>query len=315
MKTACTLRRFARHGLLLIAGAALANSAWAALLEVGPGRTYTTISQAARAAQDGDTVEVQAGIYRGDVAVWTQRDLVIRAVGGRVQLIANGAYVERKGIWVVRGGPIRVEGFDFSGARVPDRNGAGIRFESGQLQIVDCRFYDNENGILTGADPNAELSIERSLFKSNGAGDGFTHNLYVGRIGKLTMTDSTSTDARVGHLLKSRAAINEIHRNQLLNSDAGSASYELEFASGGVAHVSDNVIRQGAATQNPVMVSYGAEGYVWPRNELTMEGNTLIDDKPSGGVYLRAAPGKRTVVLRDNRLEGKSTTRAKALAY
>lgn len=292
-----------------------ACSAWAARLEVGPGRTYTTIAQASRAARDGDTVEVQAGDYRGDVAVWTQRNLTLRAVGGRARLIANGAAAEQKGIWVVRGDNIRIDGFDFSGARVADRNGAGIRFETGRLTVVNSSFVDNENGILTNNDGQSELVIERSAFRLNGAGDGFSHNLYAGRIAKLTVTDSTFTDARVGHLLKSRAAVSEIHRNRFINTDTGTASYELEFPNGGVARVTLNIIRQGPRTENPTMVSYGAEGYPWPSNQLVLQDNTLIDDLPSGGTYLRVAPGSRTVVLGGNRLAGVSSTRAPTITY
>lgn len=286
-----------------------------AVHEVGPGRSFTTIAQAARAARDGDTVLVQAGDYRADVAVWAQRQLTLRAVGGRVRLLADGASAEKKAIWVVRGGDIRIEGFDFEGTRVPNRNGAGIRFESGRLRAVDCRFTDNENGILTAGDDQAELALERCVFRDNGHGDGYSHNLYVGRIGLLTVTDSAFHDARGGHLLKSRAARNEIHRNQLTDSDAGRASYELEFPNGGLARVSHNRLRQGPGTTNPIMVSYGVEGYGWPDNELVMHDNVLVDDLPAGGTWLRVSPGERRVVLRDNRLEGASGTRARELTY
>lgn len=283
--------------------------------EVGPGRRFATIAEAARVARDGDTVEVQAGEYRADVTIWAQRQLLLRAVGGRVRLLADGASAEGKGIWVVRGGDIRVEGFDFEGARAAARNGAGIRFEKGRLAVVDCRFRDNENGILTASDRAAELVVERSLFQGNGSGDGQSHNLYVGRIAALTVTDSAFHDARGGHLLKSRAARSEIHRNQLTDSDAGQSSYELELPNGGLANVTHNRLRQGPATTNSAMVSYGAEGYPWPENRLVLHDNLLIDDRPAGGIYLRVAPGERQVELQGNRLEGASRTRARELAY
>ena len=58
------------------------------------------------------------------------------------------------------------------GARVRGRNGAGIRLEKGRLEVARCHFEDNENGILTSNDPNVELSVDRSSFVDNGAGDG-----------------------------------------------------------------------------------------------------------------------------------------------
>ena len=127
-----------------------------------------------------------------------------------MRLLTQGAAGEGKAIWVVRGGVMAVQGFDFVGAKVADKNGAGIRFEKGQLSIKDCTFTDNENGILTSSDKDAVLLIENSEFGNNGFGDGYSHNLYVGAIKKLTVTGSYFHHAKVGHLLKSRAAENHI---------------------------------------------------------------------------------------------------------
>jgi len=190
----------------------------------------------------------------------------------------------------VRGGAMAVQGFDFVGAKVADKNGAGIRFEKGQLSIKDCTFTDNENGILTSGDKDAELLIENSEFGNNGFGDGFSHNLYVGAIKKLTVTGSYFHHAKVGHLLKSRAAENHIFYNRLTDETGGRASYELEFPNGGLAYVVGNHIQQGSQTENPTMISFGAEGYKWPHNELYLVGNTLADDRPSNGKWLAVKP-------------------------
>ena len=153
----------------------------------------------------------------------------MRAKNGRARLIAQGASAESKGIWVVRGGKVTVEGFDFVGAAVPDRNGAGIRFEKGNLRVENCRFLENENGILTGGDVDSTLEILSSEFGNNGSGDGQSHNLYVGAIGTLKVTGSYFHHAKVGHLLKSRAAKNLIFYNRLTDETGGTASYERTF--------------------------------------------------------------------------------------
>lgn len=99
-----------------------------------------------------------------------------------------------------------LQNLDFTGARVPDRNGAGIRLEpKGQLTVAQCRFHHNPTGILTANDPNGELHVVDSEFADNGATAGLSHNLYVGSIGKLTVTGSYFARARVGHPLKTRA--------------------------------------------------------------------------------------------------------------
>jgi hypothetical protein len=130
---------------------------------------------AARIASDGDIVEVEPGDYRRDTAVWIQRDFVIRGIGGRPRLMAEGASAEGKAIFVVRGGRVRIENLGFFGARVRDRNGAGIRLERGRLEIAGCHFEDNENGVLSGNEGGTELAIDRCRFVGNGAGDGLSH--------------------------------------------------------------------------------------------------------------------------------------------
>ena len=274
------------------------------VLRVGPRQTLKSISEAARLAHDGDTVEIEAGDYAGDVATWKQDDLILRAVGGRVRLNAHGAAAEGKAIWVIKGDRATVEGIDFSGTRVPHRNGAGIRHEGGSLTVRNCRFIDNENGILTYNNNASELRIENSEFGRNGAGDGQSHNLYVGEIRQLTVIGSYFHHARVGHLLKSRAQRNDVMYNRLTDEIGGSASYELEFPGGGLAYVIGNIIEQGPQTQNSKIISYGAEGYRWQQNEIYLVNNTIVDDRPREGVFLHVARGASRIVAINNLLVG-----------
>lgn len=274
---------------------------------VGPSHNIKSLAVAATFAREGEVFEVDAGDYLGDVAVWTKDNITLRAVGGRVRLVASGMAAEGKGIWVARGGRLSVSGFDFSGAKVADRNGAGIRLEKGQLTVIDCGFTDCQNGILTGGGANTELEIINSEFGHNGHGDGQSHNLYVGDIDRLSVTGSYFHHAKVGHLLKSRAAVNHIFYNRLTDETGGTASYELEFPSGGIAYVVGNIIQQGSQTQNPHLISYAAEGYKWPKNELYLVNNTLIDNRSHGGVFLRVKPGNTVVKAINNLLVGKGT--------
>ncbi|GAA5184261.1 hypothetical protein GCM10025771_37890 [Niveibacterium umoris] len=264
---------------------------FAEVLRVGPSEPIHTIAEAARAAKDGDVVEIAAGDYRGDVAGWTQKTLTIRGIGGMPRLFADGASAEGKGIFVVRGERIRIENLEFRGAKVPSRNGAGIRLEAGKLAVVGCRFLDNENGILTANKEQIELDVERSEFGNNGAGDGQSHNLYAGAIALLKVTGSYFHHAQVGHLLKSRARESTVMYNRLTDEAEGRASYELEFPSGGVAVVVGNIVEQAATTENETMVSIGAEGLKWPRNAIYLAHNTFVNDLHQGARLLFAREG------------------------
>jgi hypothetical protein len=228
--------------------------------------------------------------------------LTIRGVGGNARIFADGQSAEGKAIWVIRDGVFFIKNIDFIGARVSDHNGAGIRFEKGNLHIQNCLFYGNENGLLaTGGD--AELTIEGSEFAYNGSGDGQTHNLYVGELRSLNVTGSYFHHANVGHLLKSRASYNYIAYNRLTDED-GRASYELEFPNGGIAYVIGNIIQQSRLTENSTLISYGAEKYHWPNNRLYLASNSLINDLPYGGSFLRVYPGAQQVISINNQMIG-----------
>lgn len=293
-----------RRHLLLAAGALPWAVGAAPVLRVGLTRPIKSLAAAARQARDGDVIEVDAGDYTADVAAWPQHDLTLRAVGGRVRVIGAGAQVQGKGLFVTTGRNQRIEGFDFIGATVPDRNGAGIRLEAGSLTLVDCGFRDNENGLLTANDERIELDIIDCDFGPILPREGRTHNLYAGAIGRLAVSGSYFHHGLHGHLLKSRAARNHILYNRLSDEIGGRASYELEFPNGGVAVVMGNLIAQSSTTENPHLISFGAEGATWARQALYLVHNTLVDQLPAGGVWLRVSPPQTDVVLANNLLVG-----------
>lgn len=271
---------------------------------VGPTRKITSLSLAAATAPDGAVIEVDPADYLADVAVWNQKALVIRGTGPGVRLLAGGRSAEGKAIWVIRRGNFVVEQISFVGARVADRNGAGIRLEGGQLTVRHCLFYDNENGILTNGGDDIGLVVENSEFAYSGAGDGQSHGIYVGAIGSFRLSGSYFHHANVGHLVKSRARVNRIEYNRFTDETGGQASYELEFPNGGQTEVVGNIVQQGSGTRNSVMVSFGAEGYRWPVNRLAMAHNTLVNDRRYGGTFVRVSPGAQAVVLRNNLMVG-----------
>jgi hypothetical protein len=263
---------------------ALASTTW----RVGPGEALTRVADALQQAQDCDTIAVLPGTYRGDVAVIRQRRLHIVGLGERPVLHADGQHAEGKAIWVVRDGEITVENIAFRGARVPDHNGAGIRFERGHLVLRDCAFHDNQNGVLTGNHGDAMLDIDRCHFSAAPVNPGaLPHLLYVGRIARLRLRDSVLAQGRIGHLLKSRAREAVITGNRFDDGRTGQASYEVDLPNGGQVLLEGNTLVQSPLTENPVMLSYGAEGQPWPDSQLTVRGNTFINRRAQGGVFVR----------------------------
>ncbi|MCL4748165.1 MAG: hypothetical protein KJZ83_22550 [Burkholderiaceae bacterium] len=276
----------------------------ARLLRVGPTREHAVPSQAARAARSGDTIEIDSGDYIGDTAVWGQARLTIRGVGGAVRLFADGQAAEGKAIWVVRQGRFDIEGLEFHGARVPNRNGAGIRFEGGHLRVRRCRFIDNENGILTGNDGVSELELERCEFAGQTpTGEGFTHNLYVGRIARFEMRACWSHHANAGHLVKTRARQSYLYCNRLADETAGRASYELDCPNGGLVVALGNLFAQEPGNRNHTLLSFGAEGYHWSLNQLVLGHNTFANRGPIA-VFVHDYPGSAAAIVENNLFAG-----------
>jgi hypothetical protein len=290
-----------RQSAALLAGllawpAARAAAAPARTLRLATGESLQALVDR---AHDGDVVEIGPGDHAGLTAVVHQRRLTLRGVGARPPVLhAAGRHAEGKAILVLRDGDFTIEHLAFRGARVPDGNGAGIRFERGRLRLRGCHFHDNEMGLLTGNHAGSELRVEACAFGDAPRHGTVNHHLlYVGRIARFELLGSCFGNGWRGHLVKSRALVNEVRYNRLVDGDRGEggASYELEFPDGGLATVVGNLIVQGPQTQNDALVAFGAEAA--PDDErahaLVMVHNTLVN---------RAAQAARFLQLHAQRL-------------
>ncbi|MDR1938454.1 MAG: hypothetical protein LBQ73_08160 [Tannerellaceae bacterium] len=263
----------------------------AVVLQVGADKPFKTVKEAAAAAGNNTVIEIDAGTYRGDVVSWTQDSLVIRSSGGEVILDADGKNIKGVGIWEMNGGTVCVEGITFVNAKVADRNGAGIRLTKGNLTVVNCHFLRNETGILTANTNTITLTVKDCEFGYNGYGDGYSHNLYAGYIGSLYVSGSHFHHANVGHLLKSRAALNQIYYNLIADGNgAGSkASYEIDIPSGGQAVIVGNIIQKSSTPENPYVISFAKESSDhYPNNQIYLCYNTILGSRTAGDRVLNA---------------------------
>ncbi|MCE5279539.1 MAG: right-handed parallel beta-helix repeat-containing protein [Planctomycetaceae bacterium] len=264
-------------------------------LKVGPGQKYAKPSSAIAAAYKGDIVEIAPGTYENDWCYVRRDRLTLRGLvddqGRKPLLKSSGSINNGKAIWVISGHNVTVENVDFTGARVKDHNGAGIRAEGRNLTVRGCKFSDCENGVLGGGkDPRSEMLIEHCEFAGCGL-RGQSHNLYISAIGKLTFRFNYTHHAKEGHLLKSRARVNHILYNRIAEEETGSGSYEINLPNGGNAVILGNVIQQGAKTQNSAIFAYGEEGMKYSDNSVYVVNNTFINDLGKG-VFVHIRPGK-----------------------
>ena len=289
---------FAVVGALVVAPRANAS-----ILTVGPGKMYKTVASAVAAARDGDVVRVQAGTYTNDFA-YVNKQISIVGVGGMARMVATQLIPNGKAIFVTSNN-ITLDHIEFAGARVADANGAGIRYEGGNLVIRRCYFHDNENGILANPVETGSIVIGSSEFASNGRGDGYTHGVYVNRIASLRVLNSYFHNTKVGHHIKSRALQTTIRGNRIDDGINGTASYNIDLPNGGVSVVADNNIVQRATSQNPALIHFGGEGAPYAGSSLRVANNTLQNFRSSATGVLNHT--SITVTINGNKLYGLPT--------
>ena len=228
---------------------------------VGPDQKFKRPSDLEKIAGDGDTIEIEAGTYNNDYAEWEQSNLTLKGIGkGHAHLASTGEIPNGKAIWIMKGDNVTVENIEFSGAKVDDRNGAGIRFEGGKLTIRHSYFHDNEFGILSDNRGRADITIENSEFFHQTREDTYAHNIYIGVSKKFRLTGSYIHGADGGHQVKSRAYENYIAYNRIEDGKDGNGSYAIDLSNCGESYVIGNVIQQGRNSENYTGIAYGAEG-------------------------------------------------------
>ncbi len=283
-----------------------------ATLTVGTGSQYEfhTIAAAVAASSDGDVVLVAAGTYTNDFLDFTD-SITLQAVGGLVVINATVPPPDAKAIITegAVGANVTVSGFELNGAAVSDANGgngAGIRYQGGNLTLFDDGIHNNQNGILAGA-PVAgagTISINTCEFAGNGSGTGATHNIYIGDIGLLQITNSYIHGAVVGHEIKSRAENTIITNNRIDDGPTGTASYSIDLPNGGNATITGNVIEQGPLSQNPAIIAYGEEGSLHAGTSVTVAGNTILNDLNKSDVSAVWNTTTANIMFSDNQVYG-----------
>jgi len=239
------------------------------------GREFRNVQAAVDAIGEGrGTVLLAPGRYR-QCAVQTAGVVTFRSAEPG-QAVFDGATCEGKAALVLRGRGATVDGIVFQNMRVPDLNGAGIRLERGDLDIVNSMFRNSEQGILTADDPSSAIRIDRSTFSGLGrCGDHpCAHSIYIGNYVSLTVTLSRFERGTGGHYVKSRAAKIEVTDSSFDDSDGRTTNYMIDLSEGATGRIARNIFVQGADKENhAAFIAVAAEGQ---RN--SSKGLTIVDN-------------------------------------
>jgi hypothetical protein len=240
------------------------------------GRGFSRLQDAVDAIGDGEgTIRIAPGYHR-DCAVQTAgRIAFVAAEPGRA--IFDGVTCEGKAALVLRGRGAKVDGIVFQNLRVPDGNGAGIRLEQSDLAVVNSLFRNSEEGILTGDDGEATLTIDRSTFSRLGRCDrglSCAHSVYTGLYGRVVVTHTRFEKGSGGHYLKTRAATVEIVDNSFDDTQGTATNYMIDLPSGSVGRIANNLFVQGRDKENySAIIAVAAEERKNPSRGLVVEGN------------------------------------------
>ncbi len=286
------------------------------ILTVGPGKMFPTICLAVSAVQNGNRIEIDGATYSNESCTLNKDNVTMIGVNGKAYMkwgtgdsLTNSMNIPNgKGILIIQGNGDVIENMEFFGAKVADQNGAGIRYEGGDLTVRNSYFHGNENGIMGQGGPLNTLILEYNNFTENGfCPSSCGHNVYIGNMGKLLFRFNRSVDSRQGsHPLKSRANVNEIIGN-FLSTQGNNGSLEADFSNGGSVFFSGNTVEQGPNTSNSTLLSWGAEGATNPLPKLQIVDNIFINHRTAGATFIQVVNPIPVITVRYNTFIGPGT--------
>ena len=227
------------------------------------GEAFDNLADAVAAIGGGNgTIMIAPGTYRMCAVQNEGRVAYVARAPGTV--IFDGVACEGKGALVLGGESARVEGITFQNVRVEDRNGAGIRLESGDLLVRESLFRDGENGILVASDASGTIRVDQSTFSELGGCPedvGCSHSIYNSGTGSLIVTRSRFERGTGGHYVKSRGTRIEVTDSSFDDSQGRATNYMIDLSNGATGTIARNTFVQGENKENySALIMVAAEG-------------------------------------------------------
>jgi hypothetical protein len=265
------------------------------------GGHFFTLQEAVRAIGDGrGTVRIAPGTYQecitqdgGDIAYVAERPGAV---------IFDTVTCEGKAAFVLRGRSARVEGIVFQNMQVPDRNGAGIRLEQGDLTVRESLFRNSESGILSTNDWRGNLRVERSTFTSLGVcpdGGDCAHSIYVNGDGLVSIANVRFEAGTGGHYLKSRASRIEVVDSSFDDSHGHATNYMIDLPNGADGTIARNEFVQGEDKENySAFIALAGEGQEHDMSRLSITDNSaaLVPNLSRRTVFVADWAGSRATI-------------------
>lgn len=242
--------------------------------------TYTTVTAAITAAADGDTVDITGSYREGIPAI--EKSLLLRSTT-KAKLDFTGVQLAGGGLGgIVPRRDIIVDGLELTGAGMAETSAGGTGcIRTGAAVYVTVRnsyIHDCQDGISGGF--ASVFDVSDTVLDHNGLGDGYTHNTYFfDGVLQVTLTRVTSTNARAGHEIKSRAFVTTIKDSKFVGAAAGANNDDasvLDFPNGGLVTITNSTVTKQAGAMNHLLIGYALENSNNKLAPFTMTGGALI---------------------------------------
>jgi len=294
------------------------------VLEVGEGKPFLRIEEAAAAARPGDLIRIHplpgGRPYRRPALLVRTPRLTFQGVRGE-----NGArpVLDGEGFVYSGAGPVPraifqfdpgadgcvLEGLELRQAHNHQSNGAGVRVnQANDLLVRDCEIHHNDMGVMSNGSVAARtarnLRLESCRIHHNGSdlNPGYNHNLYLGGTSAI-LRGCEVFGSTTGHNVKSRAHYNRIEA--CFVHDAANREFDLVDAPGNTdvegSHavlLGNVIVKAGPPVMkgNRAVLHFGQDGGGDHRGTIHLVHNTIVTPYLSPVVELSAAGAEARLI-------------------
>ncbi len=298
----------------IVAALATPHAVQAALVRVGPGRTYPTIDAAINGHTygPGDSIVLDAGTFAptamlkplGSGAVG--RPIVVRGAGIGATIVSGAQLTNSKALWDVEQGNAWwvFENFTVSGMRGAQTNARGF-FLVGCADVVvqECEVTDCWNGFMS-ASGATRVTVQFCNVHHNGGLQGPAHDFYMSGGSDFVIQHNWIHDSQYGTCYKDRTHNLRLQYNRIENGAI--EGYEVSLAGDGSGDQGETlllgnvIIKSATSAQQTHFVRFedGRAG------TLRMAYNTLVG-QPTRNVLVSSIAARN--ILDNNVLAGGAT--------
>lgn len=257
---------------------------------VGPSQAIKTLAAGIAAANAGDTLQLDAAVFKETARINIPLHIKGAAAGGTVISGAGvplSAYpMGGRGGFVPNGVDCIVDDVEFSGGwgildkTASDLTSAVRPVGPCWLVMNRCKFFDNQCGIGTDnvigtAAPRVVVVLNDCEAARNGLNDGRSHNFYLGTdTVRAKVTDLKSTAPTNGHAFKFRGWGLEIIGG--VYESAHGSPINIPYGTASRAKLTDITLNKAATDDNHLIISYASEGSNNGTAGMTVTGRIIV---------------------------------------